>query len=41
MLIRRNVRIIVEGCTATLDENFYLYKNDKNVDILFELVNFR
>ena len=40
MLIRKAVNITIKDNQATLNEDFYLYKNDRNVDILFEISNF-
>ncbi len=41
MLIRKYVRITIKENKSILDDNFYFYQNDKNIDVFFELVNFK
>lgn len=41
MLIRKYVKITIKENKSILDDNFYFYQNDRNIDIFFELVNFR
>ena len=38
-MIYSDVTIIVKGNTATLDNDLYLYKNDKNITINISIVN--
>lgn len=39
MLITKEVTVTVEGNSASLNEKIYLYQNDKNIDILFTIVD--
>ena len=41
MLIRKYVKITIKENKSILDDNFYFYQNDRNIDIFFELVNFK
>ncbi len=41
MLIRKYVKITIKENKSILDDNFYFYQNDRNVDIFFGLVNFK
>lgn len=38
-MIYSDVTITVKGNTATLDNDLYLYKNDKNITINISIVN--
>ena len=40
MLIQKNVKITVRENIATLDEDLYFYRNDRNINVLFEILNF-
>ena len=40
MLIQKNVKITIEDNTSILDENLYFYRNDRNINVLFEIFNF-
>lgn len=40
-LIQKNVEISVNGNSASLNEQIYLYKNDRNIDIIFTIVDDR
>lgn len=41
MLIKKYIRITIQNDTAIVDDNLYFYKNDKNIDVYFELINFK
>lgn len=38
-LIEKEVTMTIEGRTATLSESIYLYRGDRNVDILFTITD--
>lgn len=38
-LIEKEVTMTIEGSTATLSESIYLYRGDRNVDILFTITD--
>lgn len=38
-LIEKEVTMTIEGRTASLSESIYLYKGDRNVDILFTITD--
>lgn len=38
-LIEKEVIMTIEGSTATLSESIYLYRGDRNVDILFTITD--
>ena len=38
-LIEKEVTMTIEGSTATLSESIYLYRGDRNVDILFTIAD--
>ena len=38
-LIEKEVTMTIEGSTASLSENIYLYRGDRNVDILFTITD--
>ena len=38
-LIQKEVIITIEGRTASLSESIYLYKGDRNIDILFTITD--
>ena len=40
MLIQKHVKITIKNNIATLDEDLYFYRNDRNINILFEIYNF-
>ena len=40
MLIQKHVRITIDNNIATLDEDLYFYRNDRNINVLFEICNF-
>ena len=40
MLIQKHVKITIENNIATLDEDLYFYRNDRNINVLFEIFNF-
>ena len=40
MLIQKNAKITIRDNVATLDENLYFYRNDRNINVLFEIFNF-
>ena len=40
MLIQKNVKITIRDNEATLDEGLYFYRNDRNINVLFEIYNF-
>ena len=40
MLIQKNVKITIRDNIATLDEDLYFYRNDRNINVLFEIFNF-
>ena len=37
MLIKKDITVTIEGRNATLSEPIYLYKNDRNIDIVFTI----
>lgn len=39
MLIQKDVTVTVDGRYATLSEDIFLYKNDRNIDIVFTIVD--
>ncbi|MBQ2408057.1 MAG: hypothetical protein II309_01375 [Bacilli bacterium] len=39
MLIQKEVTVTIDGRYATLSEDIYLYKNDRNIDIIFTIVD--
>ena len=41
MLIRRNVKLTIRDKQSFLDEDLYFYQNDRNINILFEIYNFK
>lgn len=41
MLIKKYIKITIKDNEATPDDNLFLYKNDKNIDVMFELINFK
>jgi hypothetical protein len=41
MLIKKYIRITIKDNEATPDDNLFFYKNDKNIDVMFELINFK
>lgn len=41
MLIKKYVKLLIKDKTASIDNDLYFYKNDKNIDVMFELVNFK
>ena len=40
MLIQKNAKITIRDNISTLDENLYFYRNDRNINVLFEIFNF-
>ena len=40
MLIQKHVKITIDNNIATLDEDLYFYRNDRNINVLFEIYNF-
>lgn len=38
-LIEKEVTMTIEGSTASLSESIYLYRGDKNIDILFTITD--
>ena len=40
MLIQKNAKITNRDNVSTLDENLYFYRNDRNINVLFEIFNF-
>ena len=38
-LIEKEVTMTIEGSTASLSESIYLYRGDRNVDILFTITD--
>ena len=40
MLIQKHVKIIIDNNIGTLDEDLYFYRNDRNINVLFEICNF-
>ena len=41
MLIKKYIKITIQDGTASVDDNLYFYRNDKNIDVMFELINFK
>ncbi|MBQ2408058.1 MAG: hypothetical protein II309_01380 [Bacilli bacterium] len=41
MLIKKYIRITIKDNEAVPDDNLFFYKNDKNIDVMFELINFK
>ena len=41
MLIRKNVNLTIRDKQSFLDEDLYFYQNDRNINILFEIYNFK
>ena len=41
MLIKKYIKITIQNDTAKVDDNLYFYKNDKNIDVYFEIINFK
>lgn len=39
MLIQKNVTVTIDGRMASLSEDIYMYKNDRNIDIIFTIVD--
>ena len=39
MLIQKNVTVTIDGRVASLSEDIYMYKNDRNIDIIFTIVD--
>ncbi len=37
MLIEKNITLTIDGRTASLSENIYIYKNDRNIDFVFTI----
>ncbi len=37
MLIEKNITLTIDGKNATLSENIYIYKNDRNIDFVFTI----
>lgn len=39
MLIQKHITVTIEGRMATVSEQIYLYKNDRNIDIVFTITD--